>query len=103
VIVAEYQRDVVFVAYRLLVVVWLVAPAIVAYRKGYIVWPWLLGFGLIGVFVLAFFPIRKRVKFEQDRQRYQVVANAFGNFLSVSQLIVFVCAPRYWLDLALGR
>ena len=76
-------------------VVWIAAPAIVAYLKGYDWGWWLLTGGLIGVFVLAFLP--RLSPNHPDASRWQAIARRAGLALTGLQfavLIGFVCVTN---------
>ena len=83
----------------LLAVVWFAAPPAVAYRKGYSGGPWFCALGLVGVFVLAFFPIQRSREWSAERRRRWTLADRIGlglsavGILACSGFWVFVLAP----------
>jgi hypothetical protein len=74
--------------------VWFAAPPVVAYRKGYPVFPWLLACGVFGVFALAFFPFQSSIESDFSRKRHRIAANVLGSVLSICGLILLI----FWAE-----
>lgn len=80
--------------------VWLVAPPVVAWLKGYPWVPWCFACGVLGVAVLAVFPRLHRVEGEEDKSRFLQWADRLGWTLSLfglACLVVFdsVVSPKH--------
>jgi hypothetical protein len=79
-----------------LLLVWIVAPAVVAEVKGCDAGRWFVACGLVGVVVLAFLPRLRPGR--PDAGRWQAIARLLGAVLSGVQLATFgvACAMSAW-------
>ena len=80
-----------------ILLVWIAAPAIVAYRKGYEWGWWLLTGGVIGVFVLAFFP--RLGPNHPDAVRWRATARRAG----VATLMIHILVLIGFVYVAIAR